>query len=129
MRAFLVAALSSSLFFLFPLTSFSQLQPPQSNSAGNSYYTSRLEDAKAIYLRPDNFPVKGDGAADDSAGLQQAIDAVQEKMNQGILFIPAGRYRITKTIYIWPGIRMIGFGAGRPTLVLVTSVKVPSPLL
>src|SRR5437868_2621672 len=83
-----------------------------------SYYPARLNDAKAIYLTRDNFPVKGDGIADDSAVLQQAINKVQEKTNQGILFIPAGRYRLTRTIYIWPGIRLIGFGTTRPTFVL-----------
>jgi sugar lactone lactonase YvrE len=83
-----------------------------------SYYTTRLEDARAVYLTPDKFSVKGDGVADDSEGLQQAINTVQEKTNQGILFIPAGRYRLTKTIYVWPGIRLIGFGTTRPTFVL-----------
>lgn len=83
-----------------------------------SYYSSRLDDAKAVYLTPDNFAVKGDGIADDSAGLQEAINKVQEKTNQGILFVPPGRYRLTKTIYIWPGIRLIGFGVTRPSLVL-----------
>ncbi len=83
-----------------------------------SYYPGRLNDARAIYLTPDNFPVKGDGIADDSAVLQQAINKVQEKTNQGILFVPAGRYRLTRTIYIWPGIRLIGFGTARPTFVL-----------
>jgi sugar lactone lactonase YvrE len=83
-----------------------------------SYYAGRLDDTRAVYLTPDNFPVKGDGLADDSAGLQQAINQVQEKTNQGILFVPSGRYRVTKTIYIWPGIRLIGFGATRPALVL-----------
>ena len=86
-------------------------------SAG-SYYTARLDDARAVYLTPDNFPVKGDGVTDDSAALQQAINRVQEKTNQGILFVPSGRYRVTKTIYIWPGIRLIGFGTTRPALVL-----------
>jgi len=47
-----------------------------------------LKTRKAIYLTPDSFPVKGDGTADDSQALQQAIDRVQEKTNQGILFIP-----------------------------------------
>jgi sugar lactone lactonase YvrE len=86
-----------------------------------SYYAARLDDPKAIYLTPDNFAVKGDGIADDSAVLQAAIDKVQEKTNQGILFIPSGRYRVTKTIYIWPGIRLIGFGATRPLLVLAAN--------
>jgi len=84
----------------------------------SSYYPARLEDARAVYLTPDTFPVKGDGIADDSAALQQAIDRIQEKTNQGVLFVPPGRYRITKTIYVWPGIRLIGFGATRPTFLL-----------
>ena len=87
----------------------------------SSYYPARLDDPRAIYLTQDNFPVKGDGVADDSAVLQQAINTVQEKTNQGILFVPAGRYRLTKTIYVWPGIRLIGFGATRPTFVLAAS--------
>ena len=85
---------------------------------GSSYYPARLDDAKAVYLTRDRFPVNGDGTADDSDPLQQAINQVQETTNQGILFVPAGRYRLTKTIYIWPGIRLIGFGAERPTFVL-----------
>jgi hypothetical protein len=87
----------------------------------SSYYSARLNDPRAIYLTPDNFPVKGDGIADDSAVLQQAINQIQEKTNQGILFVPAGRYRLTKTVYIWPGIRLIGFGTARPTFVLAAN--------
>jgi hypothetical protein len=87
----------------------------------SSYYPARLNDARAVYLTPDNFPVKGDGIADDTAALQQAINQVQEKTNQGILFIPSGRYRLTKTVYIWPGIRLIGFGGTRPAFVLAAN--------
>ena len=105
MKTLLAAAILSSVVPLF----------------ATSYYPARLNDAKAVYLTPDNFPVKGDGVADDSAVLQQAINTVREKTNQGILFVPAGRYRLTKTIYIWPGIRLIGFGADRPTLVLTAN--------
>jgi hypothetical protein len=83
-----------------------------------SYFPARLEDAKAVYLTQDRFPVHADGIADDSAALQQAINKVQETTNQGILFVPSGRYRVTRTIYIWPGIRLIGFGSTRPTFVL-----------
>src|ERR1017187_4623190 len=85
---------------------------------GASYYTLRLDDSKAVYLTPDSFPVHGDGVADDTDAIQQAIDRVQETTNQGILFVPEGRYRLTKTIYIWPGIRLIGYGAARPVFVL-----------
>src|ERR1700685_1297488 len=86
-----------------------------------SYYPARLDDAKALYLTPDAFPVKGDGVADDSAAVQQAIDTIHEKRNQGILFVPSGTYRLTKTIYIWPGIRLIGFGVTRPRFVLAAN--------
>jgi sugar lactone lactonase YvrE len=85
---------------------------------GASYYTVRLDDPKAVYLTRDDFAVHGDGLADDTDALQQAINKVQETTNQGIVFVPEGRYRLSKTIYIWPGIRVIGYGATRPVLVL-----------
>jgi Pectate lyase superfamily protein len=86
----------------------------------SSYYAARLDDPKAVYLTSDRFPVKGDGIAGDSEALQQAIDTVHQT-NQGILFVPAGRYRLTKTIYIWPGIRLIGLGTTRPAFVLAAN--------
>src|SRR5271156_1096343 len=94
------------------------LAVPAVSAVASSYYPLRLDDAKAVYLTPDNFSVHGDGLADDSDALQQAINKVQETTNQGILFVPAGRYRLTRTIYVWPGIRLIGFGATRPVFVL-----------
>ncbi|MGC1363653.1 MAG: glycosyl hydrolase family 28-related protein [Silvibacterium sp.] len=83
-----------------------------------SWYTHRLDDPTAVYLTPDKFSVRADGVADDSAAVQQAIDKVQETTEQGIVFIPSGRYRISKTIYVWPGVRVIGYGATRPVIVL-----------
>src|SRR6202043_3627312 len=90
----------------------------------SSYYPARIDDAKAGYLTGDSFPVRGDGIADDTDAIQQAINKVQETTNQGILFVPTGRYRLTKTIYIWPGIRVIGFGT--PRHVFVLPVNTPS---
>ncbi len=83
-----------------------------------SYYTVRLDDPKAVYLTSENFPVRGDGIADDSDAIQQAIDKVQETTVQGIVFVPEGKYRLGKTIYVWPGIRLIGYGGRRPVFVL-----------
>jgi sugar lactone lactonase YvrE len=85
---------------------------------GASYYTVRLDDPKAIYLTREKFPVHGDGAGDDTDALQRAIDRVQETDGQGIVFVPQGRYRLSRTINVWPGIRLIGYGATRPVLVL-----------
>jgi Pectate lyase superfamily protein/SMP-30/Gluconolactonase/LRE-like region len=86
--------------------------------AGGSYYPLRLDDPRAVYLTRANFPVRGDGVADDTAAIQQAIDKVHETTSQGILFVPEGRYRLTRTIHVWPGIRVIGHGATRPVLLL-----------
>ena len=87
---------------------------------GGSNYTVRLEDAKAVYLTPDNFPVHADGVGDDSAAMQAAIDRAAQN-GEGIVFVPSGRYRLTRTIYVWPGVRVIGYGATRPAFLLADS--------
>lgn len=83
-----------------------------------SYYPQRLEDAKAVYLTPATFSVRGDGKADDTEAIQQAIDQEEKTNREGIVFIPSGSYRLTKTIYVWPGIRLIGYGPTRPVLLV-----------
>jgi len=85
---------------------------------GQSYYTARLDDPKAVYLAPDQYSVRGDGVNDDAIGLQQAIDRVQETTRTGIVFVPEGNYRLGKTVYVWPGIRLIGYGSRRPVFIL-----------
>src|SRR5262249_19564727 len=47
-----------------------------------------------------------------------AIDKAENRTREGILFIPSGRYRVTRTIYVWPGLRIFGYGATRPVFVL-----------
>ena len=87
-------------------------------ACAKSVYPLRLDDPEAIYLGSPDFPVHGDGVGDDSAALQKAIDAVETEHVQGIVFVPEGRYRISRTIYVWPGVRIIGYGAHRPVFVL-----------
>jgi sugar lactone lactonase YvrE len=87
-------------------------------TASSSYYSVRLDDAKAVYVTRESFGAVADGAADDTAALQKAIDAVQEATGEGIVFVPEGRYRLSATLFVWPGIRIIGYGARRPTLEL-----------
>ncbi len=87
-------------------------------SYATSYYPLRLDDPKAVYLTPDRFPVRADGITDDADALQQAINKVQETTHRGIVFIPEGRYRLSKTVHVWNGIRLIGYGAHRPVFVL-----------
>jgi sugar lactone lactonase YvrE len=83
-----------------------------------SIFPTRLDDPQAIYLGTAKFPAHADGTTDDSANIQAAIDAAEAEHVQGIVFVPEGRYRVTRTIYVWPGIRIIGYGAHRPVFVL-----------
>src|ERR1700747_971427 len=72
---------------------------PLALQASQSYYPLRPDDPAAVYLTKDSFPVHADGVADDSAAIQAAIDKVEDEHGEGILFIPEGKYRITRTIY------------------------------
>ena len=75
-----------------------------------SFYAEKLNDPKAVYLSPSG--------GDDTVALQNAVDKVQETTRQGIVLLAPGQYHLTNTIYIWPGIRLIGCGAERPVIVL-----------
>jgi hypothetical protein len=86
--------------------------------AGPSFYTLRPNDPAAVSLVRGQGGLTGDGVADDSDAIQAAINKVQETTGQGIVLLPEGRYRLSKTIFVWPGIRVIGYGATRPVLVL-----------
>ena len=81
------------------------------SAKAGSYYTHRLEDPKAVY-------VSSPGSGDATALLQEAINHVQETTGQGIVLLAEGRYQVTNTLYVWPSIRVIGYGAARPVIVL-----------
>ena len=82
-------------------------------AASTSAYQSAPADPRAITAGG-----RRDGRADDTAALQRAIDTAAAKGGGGIVFIPSGRYRISRTIFVWPGVRVFGIGATRPVLVL-----------
>lgn len=82
-----------------------------------SLYTQRPPDSLAI--DPDG--VAGDGTTDDTNALQKAIDRVADTTGTGSLFLREGRYRISHTLHLWSGVRLIGYGAQRPTLVLAAN--------
>jgi len=83
-----------------------------------SVLSARLDDSKAVYLTAPEFGVHGDGITDDSAAIQAAVDKAENRVREGIVFVPPGRYRLTRTVYVWPGVRVFGFGATRPVLLL-----------
>jgi hypothetical protein len=86
--------------------------------AATSTLTTRLDDPKAVYLEAPAFDVHGDGVADDGAAIQAAIDKAAGSLWEGIVFVPSGRYRLTRTLYVWAGVRVYGYGPTRPVFVL-----------
>ena len=101
------------------------LPPPSSNHRAphgsvpsTSIFTSRPDDPTATYFVPGKFPITADGRTDVSDALQAAIRDIKVNHNFGILFIPEGKYLITKTIYIPTAIRLIGYGRTRPVFIL-----------
>ena len=84
-----------------------------------SVFTDRPVDTAAVYFTPEYFPIKADGSADVSDALQEALNAAKHKESGcGILFVPEGVYKLSKTIYVPAGVRLIGYGAKRPVFVL-----------
>jgi sugar lactone lactonase YvrE len=108
-----------SKYFLLAFTCCLMLNIIQAeNSPGKSFYTQKPEDSTAVYFTPDVFNIKTDGSTDVSDALQQAINLVKTKYNFGIVFIPEGKYLISKTIYVPQAVRIIGYGKNRPQIIL-----------
>ncbi len=77
-----------------------------------SVITARLDDPKAVYVQAPTAD------ADSSAPLQAAIDKAAGTGREGIVFVPAGRYTLTHSLFLWPGVRLIGYGTARPVFAL-----------
>ena len=87
-------------------------------ATAQSVFTTRPDDPQAIHVTPEAFGVRGDDDADDSAGLQAALDQAAAAPAGGIVFVPSGRYSVTRTLIVWRAVRVIGYGATRPVFVL-----------
>ncbi|HUD56205.1 MAG TPA: glycosyl hydrolase family 28-related protein [Terracidiphilus sp.] len=88
------------------------------SALAESVFTTRLDDPRAVYLSAPEFGAHGNGKADDSGPIQAAIDKAETSGREGVVFVSSGRYRLTRTLYVWPGVRVIGFGATRPVFYL-----------
>ena len=109
-----------ALMVLAQQIGFAQMKKPKMNAVpeSKSFYQARLNDEDAIYFTPENFKITNDGKTDVSDELQRAINEVKINFNFGIVFIPEGIYKISKTIYIPTAVRVIGYGKKRPQIVL-----------
>jgi Pectate lyase superfamily protein/SMP-30/Gluconolactonase/LRE-like region len=89
-----------------------------SGLAAQSVYTRVPDDPEAHYFTSGTFQIEADGKHDVSEALQHAINTLKKEKNFGVLFIPEGKYLISKTIYIPKAIRLIGYGKNRPEFIL-----------
>jgi hypothetical protein len=85
------------------------------SAAADSVFTVRPEDPAAVYVDAPDPQAAG---ADHSALLQAALDRAAATPAGGIVFVPSGRYRVTRTLIVWRAVRVIGYGATRPVFVL-----------
>ena len=78
-----------------------------------SMLTVTPDDPRAVVVK-----AVGDGRADDTDAVQKAIDAARDKTGHGLVFLPSGRYRLSRSILVPPGVRIFGVGPTRPVFVL-----------
>ncbi|SDK73360.1 SMP-30/Gluconolaconase/LRE-like region-containing protein [Pedobacter sp. ok626] len=88
------------------------------NANDLSVYTQKPHDPEAFFFTPEKYAIKGDGKMDISNALQSAINELKRTKNFGILFIPEGKYLLSKTIHVPAAIRLIGYGKKRPEFIL-----------
>jgi sugar lactone lactonase YvrE len=94
---------------VFALTLASLVAPVRAQSV----FTTRPDDPRAVSVTAPT-----DDQTDATGSLQAAVDQAAGAGREGIVFVPSGRYRLTRTLYIWPGVRVFGYGATRPVLLL-----------
>ncbi|WNI21038.1 glycosyl hydrolase family 28-related protein [Streptomyces sp. ITFR-16] len=105
-----------------------------------SVYTSRPPDPGAVLLGSPGFETRADGTGDDTATLQSAIDEASRRGianglgdilcgargfphgdGGGLVFVPAGTYRLSAPIRVHDSVRVIGYGARRASFLLDTA--------
>ncbi|HWD21399.1 MAG TPA: glycosyl hydrolase family 28-related protein [Verrucomicrobiae bacterium] len=88
---------------------------PQSNTLPIVYWTNVAQDFLSRHAAKTNLYVAteapwgayGDGSHDDSAALQSTLDAAGAN-GGGIVYLPAGKYRLTNTLDVPAGVELRG---------------------
>lgn len=106
------------IFIVIGIVAFIVTISKAATPASKSFYSQKPNDSEAVYFTPENYNIKADGKMDVSDALQKAINQVKTEKSFGILFMPEGKYLISKTIYIPGSIRVIGYGINRPEIIL-----------
>jgi hypothetical protein len=90
--------------------------PMAAQAASVSAYQSMPADPRAVKVK-----AVGDGRTDDSTAIQEAINSASNHGEGGVVFLPSGRYRLTRTILVPLAVRVYGVGPTRPVFVLAAN--------
>ena len=99
--------------FLLAATALASVGSGAALAASTSVFPTAPDEPTAVTVK-----ARGDGRTDDSAAIQQALDKARDSTGHGIVFLPSGRYRITRSLIVPPGVRVYGVGATRPVILL-----------
>lgn len=86
-------------------------------SAAQSFLKSQVQIPTKVFDAKRDFGAKGDGATDDTAAVQKAIDAARLYGKGAIAYLPAGRYAVSDTIKLTGSDYYFGGGGFRSGLV------------
>lgn len=82
--------------------------------AGESVFKQAFPDASGVFFSNTG----GDGKTDVSDELQEALNKIKTEKAFGTLYVPEGKYLISKTVFIPNSVRIIGYGNKRPEFIL-----------
>jgi sugar lactone lactonase YvrE len=85
--------------------------PVRASASTESAYQQAPAESKAVTV-----VAKGDGRADDTDALQAALERSLDATHHGVVFLPSGKYRITRTLIVPTGVRIYGVGPTRPII-------------
>ena len=69
---------------------------PARGATTTTAFESAPPDPRAVTVKG-----KGDGRADDTDAIQRGIDQAADSPGGGVVFLPSGRYRISRTLLVW----------------------------
>lgn len=95
------------------LAATSLAAPALADTPGASLFPVAPDEPHAVTVA-----AKGDGRADDSDAIQAALDKARDRTGHGIVFLPSGRYRISRSLIVPAGVRVYGVGPTRPVILL-----------
>ena len=101
--------------------------------AGESVYTLPFDDPQGVFFTSEMSGCRADGKTDVSEALQEALNRISRERGFGTLYLPEGKYRISRTIYVPAAVRLIGYGKTRPEIILADKSQgfdgAPKPML